>query len=388
MEIAHRLLKVQPSLTLALQAKAAELKESGIDVCSFAAGEPDFNTPDYIIEAAKKALDQGKTKYGDVAGESKLREAIVKTLKTEKNLTYHKKQIIVTNGGKQALYNALMCLINEGDEVLIPSPYWLSYPEMVKLAGGTPVTVQTRFEDKFKVTKKILEKYVTPKTKLLMINSPSNPTGMFYTQQELEDLADFVIKHNLIVISDEIYEHLIFDNKKHISIASLGSEIFKRTLMTSGFAKSFAMTGWRIGYMAGDQELIEAMSNLQSHSTSNVCTFAQYGAVAALEHEDKSALKEMLATFQKRRDLVVQLLEKIPHIRYLYPESTFYAFIDISETKMDSITFCAKLLEKEHVVLVPGKASGDDSCVRLSFATSEKNIEKGLSKIKNFISTL
>lgn len=280
MKLAARISQVTPSLTLAISAKAKAMKADGLDVCSFSAGEPDFDTPDHIRAAAKAALDAGKTRYGPAAGEPKLREAIAQKLQTDNSLCYGAENIIVTNGGKQSLFNLMLALIESGDEVLIPAPYWLSYPEMVKLAEGTPVILPTTAETGLRITADQIRQAVTPKTKLLILNSPSNPTGMVYTPDEIRAIADVVVEKNLWVVSDEIYEKILYDGAKHLSIGAAGPEIYERTMTSSGFAKTYAMTGWRIGYLAGPPQIIQAVTTIQGHSTSNVCTFAQYGAIA------------------------------------------------------------------------------------------------------------
>ena len=385
--LANRVGKVTPSLTLAISAKAKGMKAEGIDVCSFSAGEPDFDTPLHIKEAAKKALDEGKTKYGPAAGEPKLREAIAKKLKNDNNLDYTKENIIVTNGGKHSLFELMLALIKPGDEVIIPAPYWLSYPEMVNLAGGTNVLVKTTAENEYKITPEQLTNAITPKTKLFVLNSPSNPTGGVYTPEEIKALAQVIIENDILVVSDEIYEKILYDGATHLSIAAVNQEIFNRSIISNGFAKAYSMTGWRLGYIAADVDIIKAMSTIQSHSTSNVCTFAQYGAIAALEGS-QDCVSEMLAAFTERRKVIVEAINSIPHLTAPKPQGAFYIFVDISETGMKSKDFCETLLEKQKVATIPGIAFGEDRCIRLSYATSMESINKGMKRLTKFISSI
>ena len=388
-QLASRVTQVTPSLTLAITAKAKEMRAQGIDVCSFASGEPDFDTPQHIKEAAKLALDQGKTKYGPVAGQPGLREAIARKLNDDNQLNYSADNIIVTNGGKHSLFNLMLALINPGDRVIIPAPYWLSYPEMVKLAEGIPVIVETTAETDYKITPEQLRSAMKDKAKLLVLNSPSNPTGTVYQPQELKDLAEVIVEHDLWVVSDEIYEKILYDGIEQISIGSLGEEIFKRTIISNGFAKSYSMTGWRIGYLAGPEELIKAVNTIQSHSTSNVCTFAQYGAIAALESpESAPCLQTMLTAFTERRQVILERIRAIPQLSCPKPMGAFYVFIDISKTRRKSVEFCEKLLEQQKVAAIPGGAFGADNCIRLSYATDLASIEKGMDRIETFIKTL
>jgi aspartate aminotransferase len=384
-----RMESISPSLTLSLQSKANEMKSQGLEVFSFAAGEPNFNTAKYICEAAKKALDEGKTKYGPAAGEKHLRELVAKEVSTVTKSSYDFENVLITNGGKQALFNVMMALLNPQDEVLIPSPYWLSYPEMVKLAGGVPVSVPTDFEDDYKLKISKLKKYLSPKTKLLILNTPSNPTGMVYTKEELEEISKFVLENNITVVSDEIYSKLTYDKHEHLSLASLNSEISEKTILCSGFAKSYAMTGWRIGYVVGSKKLIKTLSKIQGHTTSNVCTFAQYGAMEALENtHGKESLQEMQKVFLERKSLIYNLVSNIKGLKTIEPQGAFYLYVNIKETGLDSLIFCERLLEEKHVVLVPGKVFGDNDAVRISFATSEEVIRKGMEKLKDFVENL
>ena len=384
MKLAARVSQVTPSITLAIAAKAKAMKAEGIDVCSFSAGEPDFDTPAHIKAAAAKALDEGKTKYGPAAGEPKLREAIAHKLKNDNGLNYKAENVLVTNGGKHSLYNLIVALIDPGDEVIIPSPYWLSYPEMVTLVGGKSVIVETDASTGYKITPEQLKKAITPKTKLFVLNSPSNPTGMVYTPGEITALAQVIVDADIYVVSDEIYEKILYDGAEHISIGSLGEEIFSRTLISSGFAKGYSMTGWRLGYLAGPVEIIKAASTIQGHSTSNVCTFAQYGAIAALE-SSQDCVEEMRQAFAKRRQVMFERLKAIPGLSTAKPDGAFYLFPDISKTGLKSLEFCDAFLAEHQVALIPGVAFGADKNVRLSYATDMTTIEKGMDRLEKFV---
>ena len=384
MKLAARVSQVTPSITLAIAAKAKAMKAEGIDVCSFSAGEPDFDTPAHIKAAATKALDEGKTKYGPAAGEPKLREAIAHKLKNDNGLNYKSENVLVTNGGKHSLYNLIVALIDPGDEVIIPSPYWLSYPEMVTLVGGKSVIVETDASTGYKITPEQLKKAITPKTKLFVLNSPSNPTGMVYTPGEIKALAQVIVDADIYVVSDEIYEKILYDGAEHISIGSLGEEIFSRTLISNGFAKGYSMTGWRLGYLAGPVEIIKAASNIQGHSTSNVCTFAQYGAIAALE-SSQDCVEEMRQAFAKRRQVMFDRLNAIPGLSTPKPDGAFYLFPDISKTGLKSLEFCNAILESHQVALIPGVAFGADKNIRLSYATDMATIEKGMDRLEKFV---
>jgi len=387
MKLAARVGQVPPSLTLAISAKAKAMKAQGIDVCSFSAGEPDFDTPAHIKAAAKLALDDGKTKYGPAAGEPKLREAIARKLREENGLCYSAENVIVTNGGKHSLFDLMLALIEAGDEVIIPAPYWLSYPEMVKLAGGTPVIVPTDASTNYKITPEQLRSSITPQTKLFILNSPSNPTGMVYTPGEVKALAEVVVEQDILVVSDEIYEKILYDGAEHLSIGAVGAEIFERTIISSGFAKAFSMTGWRLGYLAGSVELIKAMTTIQGHSTSNVCTFAQYGAIAALEGS-QDCVEEMRLAFAQRREVMFERLNAIPGLNCPKPDGAFYMFPNISKTGLKSLEFCDALLESQQVAVIPGIAFGADDCIRLSYATDMTSIEKGMDRLEKFVRSL
>ena len=384
MKLAARVGQVPPSLTLAISAKAKALKADGIDVCSFSAGEPDFDTPAHIKAAANKALEEGKTKYGPAAGEPKLRDAIARKLRDDNGLCYSADNVIVTNGGKHSLFNLMLALIEAGDEVIIPAPYWLSYPEMVKLAEGTPVIVPTDAATGYKITPDQLRSAITPKTKLFVLNSPSNPTGMVYTPAEIKALAEVVVEKDILVVSDEIYEKILYDGAEHLSIGAVGPEIFDRTIISNGFAKAYSMTGWRLGYLAGPIPLIKATTTIQSHSTSNVCTFAQYGAIAALE-SSQDCVEEMCQAFAKRREVMLERLNAIPGLMCPKPDGAFYMFPDISKTGMKSLEFCDALLESQQVAVIPGIAFGADDCIRLSYATDMASIEKGMDRLEKFV---
>jgi aspartate aminotransferase len=386
MKLATRVSKITPSLTLAITAKAKELKAQGIDICSFSAGEPDFDTPEHIKKAAEKALEEGKTKYGPAAGEPKLREAIAAKLQRDNGLNYKAENVIVTNGGKHSLYGLMMAVIDNGDEVIIPSPYWLSYPDMVILAGGVPVIVPTE-KSGYKITAEQLKAAITPKTKLFVLNSPSNPSGVVYTPEELAALAEVIVEHDILVVSDEIYEKIIYDGVKQISIASLNPEIRQRTLISNGFAKAYSMTGWRVGYLAGDVNIIKAVSNIQGHSTSNVCTFAQYGAIAALE-SSQDCVEEMRQAFAQRREVMLSRVNGINGISCAKPDGAFYLYINIGKTGLTSLQFSQALLEKEQVAVIPGVAFGADDHIRLSYATDRITIEKGMDRLEKFVRSL
>ncbi len=384
MKLAARVGQVPPSITLAISAKAKAMKTEGIDVCSFSAGEPDFDTPAHIKTAAKKALDDGKTKYGAAAGEPKLREAIARKLREDNGLGYSAENIIVTNGGKHSLFNLMLALIEAGDEVIIPAPYWLSYPEMVKLAGGTPVIVPTEASTGYKITPEQLRSSITPQTKLFVLNSPSNPTGMVYTPADIKALAEVVVEKDILVVSDEIYEKILYDGAQHLSIGALGPEIFDRTIISNGFAKGYSMTGWRLGYLAGSAELIKAVNTIQGHSTSNVCTFAQYGAIAALEGS-QDCVEEMRLAFAERRKVMLERLNAIPGLFCPKPDGAFYMFPNITKTGLKSLEFCDALLEEQQVAVIPGIAFGADDCIRLSYATDMTSIEKGMDRLDKFV---
>jgi aspartate aminotransferase len=387
MKLAARVGQVTPSLTLAIDAKSKAMKRDGIDVLSFSVGEPDFDTPAHIRAAAEAAIEQGKTRYGAAAGELPLREAIARKLQRDNDLCYGAENIVVTNGGKHSLYNIMMALVEPGDEVIIPAPFWVSYPEMVKLAEGTPVIVSTTLESGFRITPEQLQQAITPRTKFLILNSPSNPTGMVYTPDEIRAIAQVIIDHDIWVISDEIYEKILYDGAEHLSIGAVSPAAFERTIISSGFAKTYAMTGWRIGFLAASLPIVKAVTTIQSHSTSNVCTFAQYGAVAAYEGS-QDCVAEMVAAFAERRQVMLEYLNSLPGFTCPVPTGAFYMFPNISKLGMKSLVFCDGLLEKYQVAAVPGVAFGADDCIRLSYATSVENIHKGMERLAKYIKTI
>lgn len=389
---------ISPSPTLAVDAKAKQLKSEGHDVISFGAGEPDFDTPDYIKSAAIGAINSGFTKYTPVGGIVELKKAVADAFKEEIGVDYEANQIIVSNGAKHCIFNALYCLCDEGDEVLIPSPYWVSYPEMVKLCGGTPVFVPTFEREDFKLKAENIKPLITERTKVLIINSPNNPTGSVYTREDLEEIADLALEHNIFVISDEIYDKLVYDGEKHVSIASLGEEIYNNTLVVNGVSKAYSMTGWRIGYAAGPKELIKAMTDFQSHATSNPNSIAQKAALGALKNPArKQAVGTMVEEFAKRREYMVERINKIEGISCRMPKGAFYVMMNVSKTfgkyidgKLieNSTAFAEALLERYKVAVVPGIAFGADEYVRLSYATSMENIKEGLDRIEKFVKEL
>ena len=374
---------IAPSATLAISSKAAELKAKGVAVCAFAAGEPDFNTPDCIKHACEQALAQNKTRYVAAAGLPELREAICEKLARENQVHYEPSQVVVANGGKPALAQVFQTLINPGDEVIIPTPFWLSYPEMVKVAGGVPVFVETRVESGFLMSPEQLEAAITPRTVAVVINSPSNPTGMMYSPEQLKALGSVALKHDLWMVSDEIYEKMVYGGVPQVSMASFGPDFYDHTITVNGFSKTFAMTGWRLGYAAAPKPFAKALASLQSHLASAPNTFAQWGAVAALKEAAPDVAK-MVAAFTQRRDRIYQLISAIEGIKCPKPEGAFYVFPNIASFGLDSLTFATRLLEEEHVAVVPGIAFGNDRCVRLSYACSMENIEEGLARFARF----
>ncbi|WP_025026808.1 pyridoxal phosphate-dependent aminotransferase [Caldalkalibacillus mannanilyticus] len=389
MSLSERVSTLTPSSTLAITAKAKELKAQGFDVVGLGAGEPDFNTPEHIIEAAIKSMHEGQTKYTPAEGILPLREAICQKLLEDNQLKYTPKQIIVCSGAKHALYNIFQVIINPGDEVIIPTPYWVSYPEQVKLAGGHPVYVEGKEENGFKVTPEQIQQAVTSKTKAIIINSPSNPTGSIYDKAELEALAEVCLKNDLFILSDEIYEKLIYGDAEHVSIASLSSELYERTFVVNGMSKPYSMTGWRIGYAAGPEKYIRAMVDLSSHSTSNPTSIAQYGALAALVGTQEP-LEMMKKEFAQRRDVTLALLNELPGVSCLEPKGAFYLFPNVSEAVKNSSysttdEWVAALLEEEKVALVPGSGFGAPDNIRISYATSLDVLKEGVKRIERFL---
>ncbi|BAB05414.1 pyridoxal phosphate-dependent aminotransferase [Halalkalibacterium halodurans] len=389
MELAKRVSTLTPSSTLAITAKAKELKEQGHDVIGLGAGEPDFNTPQYIIDAAVRSMEEGHTKYTPSGGLPKLKEAIIEKFKQDQGLTYTAKEIFVGTGAKHVLYTLFQALLNEGDEVIIPSPYWVSYPEQVKLAGGEPVFVEGKESNDFKLTPAQLEPVLTDRTKAIIINSPSNPTGSLYTQEELAALGEVCLKHNVLIISDEIYEKLVYDGAKHTSVAEISPQLKENTVVINGVSKSHSMTGWRIGYAAGPEALIQAMTNLASHSTSNPTTSAQYGAIAAYT-EDDGSVEKMRVAFEERLHTIYDKLVAIPGVSCVKPKGAFYLFPNVEEaaalTGHETVDdFVKVLLEEEKVALVPGSGFGAPDNVRLSYATSLELLEAAIDRIFRFV---
>ncbi|MDD5730707.1 MAG: pyridoxal phosphate-dependent aminotransferase [Candidatus Omnitrophica bacterium] len=385
--IAKRLNKINPSSTLAITSKAKKLRSEGKDVVILAAGEPDFDTPEAIKNEAIEAIKSGFTKYTPTTGIPDLKKLISAKFKKDNSLDYEPGQIVVSNGAKHSIFNAVFVLVNKGDEVLIPSPYWVSYPEMVKLCEATPCFIETEAGNNFKVTASGLKKNITKKTRLLMLNSPSNPTGCVYTAKELKEIADICVANNIFVISDEIYEKIIFDNEKHASIASFGKDIYDLTVTVNGLSKSCSMTGWRIGYLGAPRDITEAISRLQDHSTSNPSSISQKAAVAALKM-DEAFISSMCSEFAKRRDYVAARLSKIKKITYCVPKGAFYMFCGISATGLDSIAFATRLLEEANVAVIPGDSFGRNDYVRISFATSLEQLAKGLDRIESWLNKI
>ena len=387
---------IAPSSTLAITAKANALKAEGIDVVGFGAGEPDFDTPDYIKEAAIAAIMQGFTKYTPVPGIMSLRKAIAHKLEVENHVHYAPEQIVVNNGAKHSLTNTFMAILNPGDEVLIPAPYWLSYPEMVKMAYGEPRFVYTSRENNFKLTPELMEEGITERTRAIIINSPSNPTGVVYTREELRALAECAVKHGIWIVSDEIYEHLVYADNVHTCIASLSEEIYNHTITINGLSKSHAMTGWRIGYLAAPLEVAKAASSIQSHATSNPNSIAQKAAEAAMDLE-KDFAKQMVTVFEERSERMYDRLSQIPGFDVVKPQGAFYCFIDVEKLYgkayrgrviKSAADFAAIILEEKNVAVVPCADFGTPSCIRLSYAISNESIEKGLERLEAFVQAL
>lgn len=386
-KISQRAASLTPSLTLAIDSKAKQMKAEGHDVVGFGVGEPDFDTPQHIKDAAAKALAAGFTKYTPAAGIPELRQAIADKHKRENGLTYKPSQIIVSCGGKHSCYNVFMATCEAGDEVIIPAPYWLSYPEMVKLAGATPVIVETTDQTEFKITPAQLRAALTPRTRIFLLNSPSNPTGSVYTPEEIKALGDICIEKGVLIMSDEIYEHLLYDGAVHRSVASFSQKHYEHTILVHGFAKAWSMTGWRLGWTAAPEPIAKAMDAIQSHSTSNPTSFAQKGGVVALTGP-QDHLPQWLAEFNRRRTYAHQKLNSIPGLTCVNAKGAFYLFPNISRTGLKSTEFCARLLEAEKVAAVPGIAFGADDYIRLSYATSMANLEKGCERIEKFCKSL
>lgn len=394
-KLSNRLQRLAPSATLAMSQKSSEMKAQGIDVINMSVGEPDFNTPDLIKDAAKKAIDDNYSTYSPVPGYADLRNAIVAKLKNENNLDYSINEVLVSNGAKQSVCNTVMALVDEGDEVIIPTPYWVSYPQMVLLAGGVPVYVEAGFEQNFKMTPEQLEAAITPKTRLIILCSPSNPTGSVYSKEELEGLANVIKKHEeLYILADEIYEHINYIGK-HESIAQF-PDMKERTIIVNGVSKAYAMTGWRIGYIAAPEWIVKGCNKLQGQYTSGPCSVSQKAAEFAYT-ADQSCVEEMRVAFERRRDLIVKLAKDIPGLEvnvpegafYLFPKcSSFYGKSDGTTTINNSTDLAMYLLEKGHVATVGGDAFGDTECFRMSYATSDENIIEAMKRIKNALADL
>jgi aspartate aminotransferase len=397
MKLAGRTSKIKPSPTLAITSKAKAMKAQGIDVVGFGAGEPDFDTPDHIKAVAKKALDDGYTKYTPVPGSPELKAAIIAKLKRDNGLEYAPANIIVSLGAKHSIYNVAQAAWEEGDEIIIPAPYWVSYPDIVLLAGATPVIIEAKQENGFKVTPEQLDRAITPKTKCFILNSPSNPSGAAYTKAELKALAEVIVRRDIMVLSDEIYEKLIYDGFEFSSIAQFGEEIKKRTILVNGLSKAYSMTGWRIGYVAADKALVEAMTNIQSQSTSNPVSFCDKASVEAL-NGPQEFMGPWVAEFDRRRRYITDRLNAMPGVKCLLPQGAFYVFPNFSgvygkttpsgKVLTNSTELSAWMLEEHNVALVPGVAFGDDACQRLSYAMSMKAIEKGVDRIDAAVKSL
>ncbi len=384
-QISKRAISLKPSLTLEISAKAKALKAKGVDICSLSAGEPDFETPSFIVEAAIKALKDGITRYGPAAGDIELREAIAYKQTNINKVDTDIKNVLITNGGKQAIYNLMQVLLNPNDEVLIPAPYWLSYPTITQLAGAKPIIINSNPKNGFKIDIDELETKITERTRLLILNSPGNPTGRIIPKLEMEYIASFLRKHpKILVLSDEIYEYLVDDGLIHYNLNNIAPDLTNRIFIVNGFAKAWAMTGWRIGYLVGNSEIIEKAIALQSQSTSNVCSFAQKGALAAIT-APKDYINEMLTSYNKRRDILSSELNKIDGVSLIKPKGAFYAFPEIRKNNLDSIEFCKIALDKVGLAMVPGSAFGEDNCVRLSCAVSIETIKEGLERLENLL---
>ena len=394
--LAKRITSIAPSLTLAISAKAKAMKAAGEPVISFSVGEPDFNTPQNIIDAAKKALDDGHTKYTPSSGLLPLRKAICEKFEKDNGLSYEPSQIIVSDGAKHSIFNACYAIVDEGDEVIIPAPYWLTYPEVVKVCGGVPVYVFGKKENKFKITAEELEQAITPKTKMLIFNSPSNPTGAVYTEEEVRAIAAVCEKHEIFVLADEIYEKLCYNGVKAFSIAKVSEKMKELTVTVNGVSKSYAMTGWRIGYLAAPKDVAKAIDSFQSHATSNACSIAQYATIEALASPEEDVQK-MVDVFDCRRAKLLNLIADIDGVGYVEPDGAFYVMLVVNglygkkygDKVIDgSIAFSDALLEAEKVATIPGISFGADDCVRLSYSLSESDIEEGLRRIKRFVNAI
>ena len=384
-ELSARAVALKPSLTLAIGAQAKALQRAGRDICSLSAGEPDFDTPDFIVEATRQALRDGITRYGPAAGDPELRAAVAEKLSSGNGIATSPEQVLITNGGKQAIYNLFQVLLNPGDEVLLPAPYWLSYPEMAALAGAKVKLIPTQAEEGFRLDLTAVEAAISPRSRLLVLNSPGNPTGRVMKRQELEDVAELVRRHpQLLVMSDEIYEFLLAEGEQHHSFAAIAPDLADRCFTVNGFAKGWAMTGWRLGYLAGHQDVIKAAAALQSQSTSNVCSFAQRGALAAIQGP-RDCVSAMAESYNRRRQLLTEGLQAIEGITLVEPRGAFYAFPQLPESAGGSMDFCRRALEQAGLAVVPGLAFGNDRCIRLSCAVSRETIRDGLSRLTQLL---
>lgn len=387
MDTASRVKELSPSPTLAIDSKAKAMKAEGIDVCGFGAGEPDFDTPEHIKAAAMASLEMGFTKYTPSSGIPELRSAISEKLKADNGLEYQPQQIVVSSGAKHACFNAIMAVCDPEDEVIIPAPYWVSYPEMVKLAGAVPVIVPTREENNWKITPEEFENAMTPRTKMIILNTPGNPTGSVYSRSELKALVEVAEEEDITILSDEIYEKLVYDDAEHVSVASISPEAYDLTITVNGFSKAYSMTGWRLGYTAAPEAIARVIDSMQSHSTSNPCSFAQKGGLAALKG-DQQCVTDMREEFNIRREYMYSRLASIPRVSAVKPLGAFYILANISGLGLSSTNFADRLLSKTSVAVVPGIAFGDDRTVRLSYATGMDVIKKGLDRLEEFCQTL
>lgn len=387
MQLSSRANSLTPSLSLSVDSKAKAMKSEGLDVCSFGAGEPDFDTPEHIKAAAIAALESGFTKYTPSSGMPELRQAIADKFQQDNGISYKPSQIIVSTGAKHSCYNAILATCQPGDEVIIPSPYWLSYPEMVRLAGAEPIFVQAKEENGWKITRDEFENAMTPRTKMIIINSPNNPTGAVYTREEIEGIAAVAAEEEILILADEIYEKLVYDGLEHVSIASLGPEFYDLTITVNGFSKAYAMTGWRLGYLGAPDPIAKAIDSIQSHVTSNPCSFAQKGGLAAIKG-DQQSVADMRDEFDMRRQYIVDRFAKIPSVSIVKPAGAFYVLANISKLGLTSQNFADRLLSKANVSVVPGIAFGDDRTVRFSYATSLDVIKKGMDRFEDFCRTL